>query len=188
MIAIDDNKIIMMLQNRDEQAIRAVSDEYGAVCRSVAMDILGNEQDAEECINDALLVLWKAVPPAQPENLRAYLLKILRNIALDRYKAKHRDKRGNGQYDQALDEIAEILPGSFSTERTVEQRELLRAVTHFLETLPKAQRTMFVRRYWRFSSFSDLAKAYHMTEIHVRVTLTRVRKRLLKYLRKEGLL
>ena len=187
-IAIEDKRILLMLNNRDEQALTATAAKYGALCRSVALDILGNEQDAEECINDALLAIWNAIPPAQPENYRAYLLKILRNIALDRYKAKQRDKRGSGQYADALDELAEILPGTQNTEDTVEQREMLEAVSRFLETLPKTQSDLFVRRYWRFSSFEDLAHDYGMTVNHVRVTLTRLRKRLQKYLRKEGLL
>ena len=187
-IAIEDKRILLMLNNRDEQALTATAAKYGVLCRSVALDILGNEQDAEECINDALLAIWNAIPPAQPENYRAYLLKILRNIALDRYKAKQRDKRGSGQYADALDELAEILPGTQNTEDTVEQREMLEAVSRFLETLPKTQSDLFVRRYWRFSSFEDLAHDYGMTVNHVRVTLTRLRKRLQKYLRKEGLM
>ena len=116
----------------------------------------------------------------------AYLLKILRNIALDRYRKKQRDKRGGGQYEAALDEIAEILPDKNRTEDTVEQREMLSAVTRFLETLPQKQRDLFVRRYWRFSTYEDLAHDYGMTVNHVKVTLSRIRQKLQKYMQKEG--
>lgn len=187
-IAIDDQRILLMLNNREEQALHETSAKYGALCRAVALDILGNAQDAEECLNDALLQIWNAIPPTQPENYRAYLLKLLRNIALDRYKAKQRDKRGNGQYADALDELSEILPSKQNTEDAVEQRLMLNAVARFLETLPDAQRALFVRRYWRFSSYEALAQDYDMTVNHVRVTLSRLRKRLQAYLRKEGLL
>lgn len=186
--AMTDKRILLMLQNRDEQALRAITAEYGALCRSAALDILRNEQDAEECLNDALLTVWNAVPPAQPDNFRAYLLKILRNHALDRYKAGHRTKRGSGAYPAALDELAEILPGAQNTEETVERREMLSAVTGFLRTLPAKQRDLFVRRYWSFSSFTDLAADFHMSENNVKVTLTRLRRRLLEHLKKEGLL
>lgn len=177
-----------MLNHRNEQALEETAKQYGALCRSVALDILGDAQDTEECLNDALFAVWNAIPPAQPENFRAYLLKLLRNIALDRYKAKQRNKRGNGQYAAALDELAEILPDTQSTEDAVEQREMLEAVTRFLGTLPKVQSDLFVRRYWRFSPYEELARDYGMTVNHVRVTLTRLRKRLQKFLRKEGLL
>ena len=186
--AMTDKRILLMLHNRDEQALRAVTAAYGALCRSAALDILGNEQDAEECVNDALLTVWNSIPPANPEYFQAYLLKILRNIALDKYKAGHRQKRGNGQYQAALDELAETLPGPQNTEETVERREMLAAVTGFLGTLPQKQRNLFIRRYWSFSSFADLAADFHMTENNVKVTLTRLRQRLTEYLRKEELL
>ena len=66
-IAIDDKRILLMLNNRDEQALAVIAEQYGALCRTVARDILGSEQDAEECLNDALLQIWNAIPPAQPE-------------------------------------------------------------------------------------------------------------------------
>lgn len=188
MIAIDDKRILLMLNHREEQALTETINRYGALCKEVALDILGNEQDAEECINDALFAVWRAIPPAQPENYRAYLLKILRNLALDKCKRRLREKRGGGQYAAALDELADVLPDAQNTEKLVEHRMMLQAVTRFLETLPQVQRDLFVRRYWRFSSFEDLARDYGMTVNHVRVTLTRLRKRLQKYLKKERLL
>lgn len=177
-----------MLWNRDEQALKETARQYGALCRAVALDILEDAQDAEECVNDALLAVWNSIPPAKPENYRAYLLKILRNLAIDKSKARQRNKRGNGQYAEALDELAEVLPSVHSTERIVEQRELLSAVTGFLKTLNATQRSIFIRRYWCFASFAELAADFHMTENNVKVTLTRLRKRLQEYLKKEDLL
>lgn len=187
-IAIDDKRILLMLNNRDEQALKESMVLYGALCRSVARDILGNDEDAEECINDALLTVWNAIPPAHPDNYRAYLLKIVRNEALNRYKASHREKRGNGQMIQTLDELAEIFPAADNIEKEIEQRELLAAITGFLEQLPQKQRDLFVRRYWSATAIAELADTFGMTESHVKVTLMRLRKKLQNHLRKEGLL
>ncbi len=187
-IAIDDKRILLMLNNRDEQALKETAERYGALCRSAARDILGNDQDAEECFNDALLQIWNAIPPAKPDNFCAYLLKTVRNAALDRYKSGHRSKRGSGQQAAALEELSELLPASDNVLSEVEQRELLAAITRFLQGLPQKQRDLFIRRYWRFSSFSDLARDFDMRENNVQVTLTRIRKKLHSYLRGEGLL
>lgn len=187
-IAIDDKRILLLLNQRDEQALRDTAAQYGALCRSAARDILGSEQDAEECMNDALLTVWNRIPPDQPQNFCAYLLKIVRNAALDRFRSRQRGKRGGGQAETALEELAELLPNGEDVERDVERRELLAAITRFLEGLPQKQRDLFVRRYWRFSPFSDLARDFGMTENNVQVTLSRLRKKLLTYLRKEGLL
>lgn len=188
MIAIDDKRILLMLNNRDEQALIETTEKYGALCRSVARNILENEQDAEECLNDALLQIWNTIPPAQPKNFCAYLLKIVRNNALDRCKAKNRNKRGKGQNPASLDELSELLPASDNVLCELEQRELLSAITRFLHSLSNKQRALFIRRYWGFSSFSDLATEFGMSENNVHATLSHIRKKLQTYLRKEGLL
>lgn len=187
-IAIDDKRILLMLNNRDEQALAVIAEQYGALCRTVARDILGSEQDAEECLNDALLQIWNAIPPAQPENFCAYLMKTVRNHALNRYKAGHRTKRGGGQQAAALEELSELLPSSENVLSELERRELLEAISRFLQSLPVKKRNLFIRRYWGFTSFSDLAAESGMRENNVQVTLSHIRKKLLAYLRKEGLL
>jgi RNA polymerase sigma-70 factor (ECF subfamily) len=187
-IAIDDKDILLMLQNRDEQALGITAERYGALCRSVARAVLGNDQDAEECLNDALLQIWNAIPPAQPDNYCAYLMKTVRNSALDRYKARISGKRGGGRQNAALDELAELLPAPDNVLSELEQRELLAAITRFLRKLPQKQRMLFVRRYWGFTSFTALAAEFGMRENNVQVTLSRIRKKLHAYLRGEGLL
>lgn len=188
MIAIDDKGILLMLNNRDEQALKVTEERYGALCTSIARNILGNDEDAEECWNDALLRVWNAIPPAKPENYCAYLIVIVRNNAMDRYRAGASEKRGSGQQQVALDELSELFPSSDNVSSAVEQREMLATVTAFLNRLPKKQRGLFIRRYWSFTSFTDLAAEFGMRENHVQVTLSRIRKKLLKYLREEGLL
>ena len=187
-IAIDDKKILLMLNNREEQALKATEERYGALCRTVVRDILGNEQDAEECLNDALLQVWNTVPPEQPNNLCAYLMKIVRNFALDRYRAQNRSKRGGGAETAPLDELSELLPSSDNVLSELERRELLAAITRFLQSLPPKKRNLFIRRYWGFTSFSALAEEFGMRENNVQVTLSHIRKKLRAYLRKEGLL
>ncbi len=185
---MDEKSILLMFHSRNEQALTETVNAYGTLCRFVAHNILGSEEDAEECLNDALLTAWNAIPPAKPKNYCAYLLKLVRNAAFDRYKARQRNKRGGGQTPQVLEELSEILASSDNVEAEVEQHELMQGVTVFLEQLPKQQRDLFICRYWQASSISDLAVRFHMTENHVKVTLSRLRNRLQKYLREEGLL
>ena len=187
-IAIDDKRILLMLNHRDEQALQTTAEQYGALCRSISRNILGNEQDAEECLNDALLQTWNSIPPAQPDNICAYLLKIVRNLSLNRLKARMREKRGGIQSTATLDELSELLPSAENVQSAVERREMLSAITRYLDGLPLKQRRIFIRRYWGYASFSELAEAFHMSENNVQVTLARIRKRLTEYLRKEGLL
>ena len=185
---MEDEEIIALYFARDEKAIAETDRKYGTRCRRLGIRILGNPQDAEETVNEMWLRVWNAIPPADPENYCAYLMKTVRNLALNRYKAQHREKRGGGQVSQALDELAEIFPAEENVERELEQRELLNTVTEFLQDLPEKQRNLFIYRYWQSEAVADLAALFGMTENHVKVTLARLRKRLQKHLRKEGLL
>ena len=187
-IAVNDKRILLMLNQKNEQALSETVKRYGALCKSIVRDILGSDLDAEECLNDALLQVWNTIPPMQPDNYCAYLLRIVRNIALNRFKARRTEKRGSGQHTEALDELSELISASDTVQSELEKRELLAAITAFLEDLPQKQRDLFVRRYWRFSSYKELAADFGMEENNVQVMLSRIRKKLQTYLKEEGLL
>ena len=185
---MDDQKIVSLFEERNEQAISESVQQYGALCRSVARNITGSDEDAEECLNDAMLTVWNAIPPAKPKSLRSYLLRLVRNAANDRYRAANTKKRHAANLAGSIEELAEIIPDRGDVVSEVERREMLGAVTEFLRKLPQKQRNLFMRRYWYADDISSLCEMFHMTEGHVTVTLSRLRKRLQKYLEKEGLL
>ena len=61
-----DIDIIALFDRRDEQAIAEMQRKYGSYCRTVALNILKNASDAEECLNDVWLKVWNSIPPAAP--------------------------------------------------------------------------------------------------------------------------
>ena len=83
---MDDAQIVQLYWDRNEQAIRATSDKYGNYCTSIAKNILGDQEDAEECVNDTYLNAWNAMPPHRPSILSTFLGKITRNLSFNRYK------------------------------------------------------------------------------------------------------
>ena len=93
---MDDATIINLFWARDEAAIPAAQDKYGAYCRAIALGILADARDADECVNDALLRLWRAIPPERPRSLRAFLGRITRNLAINALRDASRQKRGGG--------------------------------------------------------------------------------------------
>ncbi len=97
-----DSDFLELFNKRDEAAINAVAGQYGAYLRTIALNILGDEGESEECVNDALFSVWNRVPPEQPRNIRAYIAAAVRNAALDRYKQKHRLKRIPSEYTTSL--------------------------------------------------------------------------------------
>ena len=107
---MEDNQIVDLYWERDERAISESDAKYGRYCVQIAMNILENAQDAEECVNDTYLRAWNAIPPSRPTKLGAFLGKITRNLSLDRYKAKKTAKRGNSLFLVSLDELSECVP------------------------------------------------------------------------------
>lgn len=184
---MDDAKIVQLYRDRNEQAISATANKYGTYCASIAENILGNHEDAEECVNDTYLSAWNSIPPHRPSSLSAFLGKIVRNLSIKRYRYNTADKRGGGQAAVVLDEIAELVSDTDdSVAQEIDRRELIRAIDAFLGTQSAEKRGIFVRRYWYFDSISDIAARFEMTENNVSVTLKRIRFKLNNYLLERG--
>ena len=175
---MDDAKIVQLYWDRNEQAIPATADKYGNYCNSIAKNILGNKEDAEECVNDTYLNAWNSMPPHRPSILSTFLGKITRNLSIKCYKRNTADKRGGGQATVVLDEIAEFVSDTDSVEREIDRKELVKVIDDFLDRLPTDKKVIFVCRYWYFDSISDIAVRFGMTENNVSVTLNRLRLKL----------
>ena len=183
---MDDTKIVQLYWDRNEQALPATADKYGNYCTSIAKNILGNHEDAEECVNDTYMNAWNSMPPHRPNILSTFLGKIVRNLSFNRYKHNTADKRGGGQATAVLDEIAEFVSDTDSVEREINRKELVKAIDDFLDRLPSDKKNIFVCRYWYFDSISDIANRFGMTESNVSVTLNRLRLKLRNYLLERG--
>ena len=184
---MDDQHIIKLYFDRDEQAVAQTQAQYGKYCHTVAMNVLGNREDAEECVNDAYLHAWNAIPPEHPKQLGAYLASITRNLAINRYHANRRDKRGAGETAVALDELAECLADSADGATFADDVTLRDALNRFLRALPEPTRGIFMRRYWFVCPVADIAREYGMTESRVKMILHRTRNRLRDHLTQEGI-
>ena len=183
---MEDREILELLGERDEAALRETKAKYGAYCLAVARNVLGSEEDAEECLSDALLKLWNAVPPETPRDLRAYLAKLTRGAAIDRLRAASAQKRSGGEALLPLDELAECVPGAGDAESEVMGRALGEAVDRFLRKQNARDRALFVRRYFFAESNAQIARRFAMRENSVSAALMRLRRRLRSELEKEG--
>jgi RNA polymerase sigma-70 factor (ECF subfamily) len=183
---MDDVKIVQLYLDRDEQAIPTTARKYGNYCTSIAKNILGNQEDAEECVNDSYLNTWNAIPPHKPKMLSTFLGKIVRNLAFNRYKHNTADKRGGGELTAVLDELASCVSGKEDVEKNYEYKELVSAINEFLRTLPAKKRNIFVCRYWYTESIADISARFGMKTTAVAMMLSRLRNQLHNYLTERG--
>lgn len=176
---MEDTKIVALFWQRDERAITEFEQAHKRLCLSVARDITGDASDAEECFADTCLAVWNSIPPEKPESLRAYALRICKNFALNLVKAKSRQKRS-----AILVELDECISDSLPD---MEPQEIGALIDAFMETLPKREAMIFVRRYNCSQPVKDIAAAMGITENQVSKILQKLRKKLKKHLEKEGI-
>ena len=180
---MDDRQIIALFYERSEQAITELSKKYGDLCFKIAINILNNPQDAEECVNDAYLGAWNSIPPQNPAPLRTYVCRIVRNLALKKLRTNTALKRG-GQLEVSLAELENCIPDN-SFDEHLSAKELTAQLNAFLSTLPRDDRVLFLKRYWFSEPLTEIAKTFGITEHNASVRLNRIRKKLHQYLNKE---
>lgn len=185
---MDDHRIVQLYWDRSEQAIEETDAKYGAYCYSIAYHALENNEDAEESVSDTYMAAWNNLPPHRPSVLATFLGKITRNISVNRWKARNASKRGGGEIRLTLEELEECVDGKQNVEDAYTSRELVRSFNDFLDTLPKTERDVFLRRYWFFDPIADIAESTGFTQSKVTSMLYRTRGKLRKQLEKEGFL
>lgn len=181
---MDDLYIVGLYWARSENAIAETRRKYGAMLTGVSLSLVQSAEDAEECVNDTYLAAWNSMPTERPKYLGAFLAKIVRRISVDRYRASHAEKRYGATVP--IDELAECLPSSVTTEGDYQSLELSKAINGFLLKLPKKKRFIFVRRYFYSDSVAAIAQSCKMSESNVKTVLCRVRSALKEYLEKEA--
>lgn len=180
---MDDIRIIDLFFKRDESAIAAFADKYKSYCAKIARNILGNQEDTEECLNDTYMRIWDSIPPNKPDNLQAFAGKITRNLAIDAYKKKNASKRGGAQnVDLVLDELDEMIPSGQNIEEGVIAKDIINRINYFLYSLEKEQRVMFVLRYFYGYTLDEISKRVGRPKSTVHNNLEKTRNSLKLFL------
>ena len=119
-----DEQIIELYWQRNEMAIQETDKKYGKLLYGIAYNILHNPLDCEECQNDIYLGTWNAIPPARPVAFSAFITRIMRNIAVNRFKEINCKKRIPSELTVSLEEMNSALHGECSAEKEYEAREV----------------------------------------------------------------
>ncbi len=182
---MNDHEIIELYFSRDEEAIKQTDLKYGRLCRQISYNILNNQEDAEECVHDAYIGVWNAIPPTRPNHLLSFICKITRNQSLKRLESMTRQKRSQGIL-VSLDELAEILPDE-SVADGANDEEIGKLISDFLRSEKEDVRNVFIRKYFFFDSLGEIAKRYDFTESKVKNMLYRTRMKLKDFLIRQGI-
>lgn len=184
---MEDSQIIDLYWARKEAAIQETQKKYARYCQCISFNILRCEEDARECVNDAFMRAWSAIPPKRPENLKAFLAKIVRNLSLNKYEKMRAYKRGKGKQEEVFEEIENCLMIRTGTKDIVEDLALIEILNTFLSGLKVHNRKIFMKRYWYFNTIGEIASELGYTQSKVKMSLLRSREQLKKILEEEGI-
>ncbi len=184
---MEDQEIVELYLKRDESAISATAEKYGARLRGIAARIVRDKAGAEECENDTYLEAWRLIPPHEPRNyLFSFLGKITRHLAIDLCRRAESKKR-SAEYCELTREMEECIPsGGADVESSVEADGLRDVLNAFLDRHSGQQQNIFVRRYWYFDTVPEISRRFGFSQSKVKMTLSRMRAELRTVLEKEG--
>ena len=182
---MDDLAIVELYHQREEQAIAESEKKYGALCRSIALRLLGLREDAEECVNDTWHTAWNRIPPDRPQALGAFLGRITRNLSISRWRRDHAQKRYSG-IEVLLSELEDCIPASGTVEEVFDQQQLSQSISVWLDSLTEEDRRLFIRRYWYGDPVKELAAERGERANGISQRLLRLRRTLRTFLESEG--
>ena len=121
------------------------------------------------------------MPPQKPQNLCAYLGKLVRHISINRLKALRRERR-DVRLTVTLEELEDCIPAPDDTE----SRLICQWLDEYLGTLTELDRRLFVGRYWYNYRVKQMARHYGLSANAATKRISRVREGLRVYLTERG--
>ena len=184
---LTDDQIVDLYWARDEKAIDATDKKYGKYLYTIAYNIVHDDMDCEECLNDTYLGTWNRIPPTRPTIFHVFLSKIMRNIAIDRYRQNTAAKRVPSELVVSLDELDDCMICDPSAEEEYAISEIARVMNAYLESLSEREQLVFVCRYYYSDYIADIAHMLRVSESTVRRELEKIRQNLKIALKREGI-
>ena len=185
---LDDEAIIDLYWARDEKAIEETDRKYKAYLYAVVYRVLHDEQDAAECINDTYLGAWRAIPPARPRALKAFLTTIAHRIAIKRYHHTRRGRTVPSEMTVSLSELEDFIAEEGDPAQDFDAERLGCVISFFVRSLPERRRFIFMSRYYMSEPIDEIARDLSVSRSTVNKELAAIRAALKEKLENEGYL
>ena len=183
---MEDERIVELYWKRDPRAINETDFKYKKYLFSIAYSVLHDRLDSEECLNDAYLGAWSAIPPSRPNVLKAFLTTITRRIAIKRYHSKLKHSVIPSEMTVALSELEDIVAGEEDVDADFDAERLGRVISDFVRSLSERRRFIFISRYYVAESIDTIAKDLRLSRSTINKELAAFRLALKDKLESEG--
>ena len=183
---MSDEQIVELYWQRDEQAIKETDFKYKKFLLSVAMNIVHDMCDSEECLNDTYIGTWDSIPPARPILLQSFVATIMRRTAINRYNANKRQKRIASEFTVSLSDIEDFIADEGDMQAEFEAKELAKTISNYVRSLPDRQMYIFVSRFYIADPLATISKELGCSVSTVKREIEAIKIGLKKQLESEG--
>ena len=183
---MSDEKIVELYWRRDEQAIKETDIKYKKFLLSVAMNIVHDMCDSEECLNDTYIDAWNVIPPARPVMLQTFLGAIMRRTAIDRFRQNNRQKRIASEFTVSLSDLEDFIADEGDMQAEIETKELAKTISNYVRALSDRQMYIFVSRFYIADPLSTISDELGCSVSTVKREINAIKNGLKKRLESEG--
>ena len=183
---LSDEQIIDLYFKRNQSAISYTDVKYGKYLFSIALNIVHDKNDGEECLNDTYMDAWNKMPPERPDILKAFISIIMRRTAVDRYRKNTRQKRIISEYSLSFDDLGDYISGDDDTYSEVEVKELGKIISDFLNNVNERKRFIFIGRYFFSKPVKELAEMLSCSVSTVNKEIASLKNELKERIESEG--
>ena len=184
MIETDKNSISLeSLKAGDREAFARLVDETSGHIYRVVLQILGNEQDAEDVLQETYIKAFRSLPDFEGRSsLTTWLYRIAVNEALMMVRKRRQQTvsiEENSTFDaEAESESMQIVDFCCLPEGEFLSSESRRFLDQAIQNLPETLRVVFVMRDVEGLSIQETAEVLDLSESNVKTRLLRARLRL----------
>jgi RNA polymerase sigma-70 factor, ECF subfamily len=180
--AEDERALLAALQAGDRAAFAQLVERYSAQVYRTALKILGDEQDAEDVLQETFLKAMRALPGFEGRSrLSTWLYRIAANEALMLVRKRKPEALSvdlEREDEDGQSEPVEIVDWCCLPEGDLLSAESRQALDQAAKKLSPALRAVFVLRDIEGLSVRDTAEALDISEVAVKTRLLRARLKL----------
>lgn len=176
-----DSELSSRIVNRDKRAFEVLMRRHNRLLYRTARGILGNDQEAEDCVQEAYLSAYRSMQSFRAEaRLSTWLVRIVINQALEKMR-KRKSEDSNVSLDNVveLDMRIDMQSGLVNCPEQPEgaamRAELRSLLESKIDTLPTAFRTVFILRALEEMTVEETAVCLGIPEATVRTRFFRAR-------------
>lgn len=181
-----------MKRHMDRRTFEELLREHRDCVYRTARYVLRSPEDAEDVAQETFIRLWRAGDAIEIESVRAWLLRVCRNLCLDtlrRRKVRERaraladqvSERGRLGFEIAEDdgrerslEVSDLGSDALHTETNLDAQRMVEA----MEELKEPQRSIILLREVNDFTYEEIAEALDLSLSAVKVYLHRARKKI----------